>query len=223
MRKLIFTDENAIQKEVELRHQLNDAITVFIALLENKGIEFKKEYAIAFIENGIPFIKALLLKYAQQEIKRLKITSLIVQKNMINGTDEQAEIFKDILAQISLKLSECNINISEIDFHEKKAVLLDSEIETIKEKHSIYLETEQQEKIWNLQNEFAKALNNLENGLKDSGLPSLVRYGKLEGFDEYMKCKSLLKIDKLESSMEKLSGFSKNGNTIIEANPEIFR
>lgn len=75
MRKLIFTDENAIQKEVELRHQLNDAITVFIALLENKGIEFKKEYAIAFIENGIPFIKALLLKYAQQEIKRLKITS----------------------------------------------------------------------------------------------------------------------------------------------------
>jgi len=178
MRKLIFTDENAIQKEVELRHQLNDAITVFIALLENKGIEFKKEYAIAFIENGIPFIKALLLKYAQQEIKRLKITSLIVQKNMINGTDEQAEIFKDILAQISLKLSECNINISEIDFHEKKAVLLDSEIETIKEKHSIYLETEQQEKIWNLQNEFAKALNNLENGLKDSGLPSLVRYEK---------------------------------------------
>jgi len=54
-------------------------------------------------------------------------------------------------------------------------------------------------------------------------LNSLVIYRKLEEFDEYMKCKSLLKIDKLESSMEKLSGFSKNGNTIIEANPEIFR
>jgi hypothetical protein len=224
MKELIYQDEKVIQKEIDSRIELNNTIIEFMSFLINRGVNAKKEHVISFMDHGIPYIHQLLLDDAKKEIKRLKINSVGIQNNMLAGIEKQADDFQNIFNGISEKRNKCGgISIDEISFQENKPIISDSDIEQIKEKYSIYLYNEDQEKIWKLQKEFAKAFNQFENGLKEFGLPSVIYYGKPEKLDDVLIFKLKKGVEVAKYGMEEMRGFPRSGNVIIEPNPDVHK
>jgi hypothetical protein len=223
MKKLIYQDEKAINKTLEERKQLNELIERFMFFLNESGIKPKKEYIVNSIEGGTHYIYSLLLNNAKDEIKRLKINSTSIQKNMLAGIEVEASNFKGILGAVIDQKNKCGISTNDLSFQENKPVISASDKEQIKNLNSIFIENEKQERIWNLQVEFAKAFNKFEDGLKDVGLNSCIYYGKPEKTEDYLlfKLKDGAKV--LDSGMEEISGFPRSGGVIIEPNPIILK
>ena len=223
MKELIFQDDKAIQKEIKEREKLISYINEFMSFLENKGIKPKQAHVINFVTNGISYMQELLYDDAKKEIKRLKINSVSIQNNMLAGIEKQAQEFEGILSQILEQTRKCNVNITNVSFNENKPEISGSDIKEIKEMHSVYIQNEKQEKLWNLQVEFAKAFNQFEDGLKEHGLNSTIYFGTPDKLKDYLHFQ--LKEDaKINNSMlEEMKGFPRSGGVIIKPNPMIHK
>jgi len=222
-KKLIYTDEKALNNEIENRKKLNSLIKEFLFYLKDKGINPEKEHVKLFIEQGIPFIHSLLIQDAKAEIDRLKINSASIRQNMLSGMEKQAKDFEGILKKIRDQKNKCyGLRIENIIFNKNEPVLTENDIKNLKEQFSIYLENEKQADFYKSQCEFAEAFNKFEKALIKNGYQSLFSYGEPKRLNEYIKPELKKGVKPNESNII-ASIFPRFGGVDIKANPLIFK
>ncbi|MCB2197649.1 MAG: hypothetical protein KQH79_17450 [Bacteroidetes bacterium] len=223
-KKLIYEDAKAIEKAIKNRKRLNDLIIEFNSYLSNKGIESKKEHIVNFVSIGIPYIHSLLRKDAKAEIEKLGIKSVSIQDNMLAGIEKQASDFNAILSKIRNQVNQCDgIRIEDLSFENNNPVLTESDIDKIKEYHSIYVSNEHQENLFKLQTDLAKAINKFEKGIEKLGFKSIFTYGEFKRLEDYIQPEPSKGIKPDMKSNVFTSNFTRFGGVTVKPNPYIHK
>lgn len=218
-RKMIYQDEAAVESWKEQRQIQNQDIMEFGLMLKEDNIELNQEIFRQFVKEGSEFVWSLLEKEIEANAKKAGITSRIGKKNLMRGINERSEKYKEPHATILAGFNKCQNTAEEITIVQGKAILTKEELERKRQELSIFIETDEQLKLWNLLQNICKGLNDLEKFVsKEKELRSIFAGGSLDNLNDYIYWQRDTKVQLTKA--EERFGAPLTGGMIFMPDPE---
>jgi hypothetical protein len=171
----IYSDQRAIENEIQETEKLHEKINEFFKKLELEGIAPAKKHLKGIIDHGMKFVTQLIADAARADIQKLEVKSTIVQRNMEMGAVETANSFQPLINEIKDKMERLDLSVDDLHFSKGKAVLNDSIKEQIENKNSVWLTNPYEAELWDELSYFANAMNRMNRYLRDNGFPEIFR------------------------------------------------
>jgi hypothetical protein len=192
-KQLIFYDEKSATKEIEGRKLLisaiKDLILVFNSL--NLRIPFSKEIFIGLVEVGRNYLVKYIWNSIDGWLKESNAPSIIY--GSLNFEPDWTAINEPLL-KVKTIMVQYKLDPYKISFEGCYPVLTEEEVEKIKEGCKYYIKTPVQNELYQLVQNYCKAINRLEKFVKQNNKPSII--------ESSFSADTLLYVDFLDNDQE---------------------